>query len=121
MQNALHRYSRIRAGSGLLLLRVGLAALLLLEQQKPSLDWPVDLIAWVRAAIAFLLLIGIGTPYVAAVAGGLFAVQACFAIDPTAGHAATAVISLTCMMIGGGPWSLDAALFGRRRIEIPRA
>jgi putative oxidoreductase len=30
------------------------------------------------------------------------------------------VISATIAMIGPGAWSLDARLFGRKRIEIPR-
>lgn len=123
MQNILHRYSRVRAGLGVALLRLGLALLLLATTQPdiPILGAALQGSAWWAVAmVAIALVLGIATPIAAGLAACIFLWNAYMIVDAIPQHASVVIISLACMLIGGGPWSMDATLFGRKRIEIPR-
>ena len=70
-----------------------------------------------------LLLIGLWTPVVGALAG---IVKVWIALSRYLSHSgdswiaiALAVLSAVLAMVGPGAWSIDARLFGRRRIDIP--
>jgi uncharacterized membrane protein YphA (DoxX/SURF4 family) len=72
------------------------------------------------AGAAVLLLVGLWTP----VAGVLMAVaELCLAfshpIDPWR-HILLGALGAALAMLGPGAWSLDARLFGRKRIQIPQ-
>lgn len=123
MQNILHRYSRVRAGLGVVFLRLGLALLLLSTTQPnvPILGATLGgSIWWAAALIAGALVLGIATPIAAGLAAAIFLWDAYMIVDAILQHASVVIVSLSCMLIGGGPWSVDATLFGRKRIEIPR-
>ena len=69
---------------------------------------------------AALLLIGLWTP----VAGVLMAVaELCLAFshasDPSI-HILLGALGAALAMLGPGAWSVDARLFGRKRIQIPQ-
>jgi putative oxidoreductase len=73
----------------------------------------------VAAGAAGLLLIGLWTP----IAGLLMAFAEMFlafshASDPST-HVVLVGLGVALAMIGPGAWSLDARLFGRKRIRIP--
>ena len=72
----------------------------------------------VAACFAALLLVGLWTP----VAGVLMAVaELCLVLsrvsDPWM-HVQLGVLGAALAMLGPGAWSIDAHLFGRKRIEI---
>jgi putative oxidoreductase len=72
------------------------------------------------ACSAALLLVGLWTP----IAGVLMAVvELCFVLshfnDPWM-HVRLGALGAALAMIGPGAWSVDAHLFGRKRIEISR-
>jgi uncharacterized membrane protein YphA (DoxX/SURF4 family) len=72
------------------------------------------------AGAAALLLAGLWTP----VAGGLMAAaELCFAFahppDPWM-HLMIGALGVALAMLGPGAWSVDARLFGRKRIQIPQ-
>jgi len=74
----------------------------------------------VVACSAALLLVGLWTP----VAGVLMAVgEVCLILshsnDPWM-HVGLGALSAALAMLGPGAWSVDAHLFGRKRIEISR-
>lgn len=72
------------------------------------------------AAAAFLLLIGLWTPFAAAF---IAAAQLALAIAHPAERAMLlqyAAISAALAMLGPGGCSVDARLFGRKQISIPR-
>ena len=113
-------------GIGLLLLRlltgVGLIYFgIVTVLASPPLTTVVLQIIGIAAGI--LLLIGLGTP----VAGALAAiVKVWIALSRYFSHSgdpweaiSPAVLSAVLAMVGPGAWSIDARLFGRRRIDIP--
>ena len=65
-----------------------------------------------------LLLSGLWTPF-AGVFTGLLALWNTFALDRPWSWVLLATIGLALALIGPGVWSVDARLFGWRRIEIP--
>jgi putative oxidoreductase len=73
----------------------------------------------VAAGAAMLLLVGLWTP----VAGVLMAVAELYLTfshfhDPWI-HILLGVLGTALAMLGPGAWSIDAHLFGRKRIRIP--
>jgi putative oxidoreductase len=73
----------------------------------------------VAAGAAMLLLLGLWTP----VAGMLMAVAELYLAfshfhDPWI-HILLGVMGAALAMLGPGAWSVDARLFGRKRIQIP--
>lgn len=74
----------------------------------------------IGACAGLFLLIGLWTP----LAGTLIAllevwITFSFAANPLT-HIMLATLGATLAMIGPGAWSIDARLFGRKRIEAPR-
>ena len=81
---------------------------------------PVATLQLVAAGAAALLLVGLWTP----VAGVLTAVAELVLAfshpaDPWT-HILLAALGASLAMLGPGAWSLDARLFGRKRIQIPQ-
>jgi putative oxidoreductase len=114
-------------GTGLLLLRLLTAVALIhfgidnVLDEAPPLTIVVLQIIGVGAGI--LLLAGLWTP----VAGALAAiVKAWIAFSRFSSHSGDpsiviiqAVLGAILTMVGPGAWSVDARLFGRKRIDIP--
>jgi uncharacterized membrane protein YphA (DoxX/SURF4 family) len=120
-------------GAGLLLLR-GAAGIALLVQgaayfvDRYDVGFSSLAVGLMTVAISLLLLIGYLTP-LAGVLTGLFCVGSVFSWFPVAGlelfgaklsAALAAVIAVALVCLGPGAFSLDARLFGRREIIIPR-
>jgi uncharacterized membrane protein YphA (DoxX/SURF4 family) len=104
----------LRAVAGILAVQHGIAGLLTAPQ--PTLV-TLQLVA---AAAAALVMVGFWTP----VAGGLMAVaELCLAFshasDPSI-HIVLGALGAALAMLGPGAWSVDARLFGRKRIQIPQ-
>jgi putative oxidoreductase len=113
-------------GTGLLLLRLLTGAALIHFgianlREAPSLPTAVLQIIGIGAGI--LLLIGLWTP----VAGTLAAiVKMTIALSRFLSHSGDpwiaiiqAVLGAVLAMVGPGAWSIDARLFGRKRIDMP--
>jgi putative oxidoreductase len=109
-------------GAGLVLLR-GLAALPLLQfihgAATPALPLFVA-VQFLAAICSGFLLIGLWTP----VSASLLAVSELALYFSQAGglsmNIVLAALGAAIAMIGPGAWSVDARLFGRKRIRIPR-
>jgi len=110
-------------GIGLLLLRI-LTAMVLFYSVITHLGQPIPLTSTVlgmaAAGAGLLLLVGLWTP-LAGTLVSLLEVWIAFssAADPLI-HIMLATLGATLAMIGPGAWSIDARLFGRKRIEAPQ-
>lgn len=126
MQRLFSTFANGWPGIGLLLLRL-LTAIVLFHSAVTHLghlSQPVPLTSTVlrmaAAGAGLLLLAGLWTP----LAGTLIAllevwITFSFAANPLT-HIMLATLGATLAMIGPGAWSIDARLFGRKRIEAPR-
>lgn len=123
MQRLFSTFANGWPGRGLLLQRL-LTATVLFYSAIAHLGEAIPLASTVLrtsgACVGILLLIGLWTP----VAGALVAVleiwmALSFAANPLI-HIMAATFGLTLAMIGPGAWSIDARLFGRKRIETPK-
>jgi len=73
----------------------------------------------VCAAIGVLVIVGLWTPIVAALAA-IDAAWHGFASPPEAGfYLLLAALAAALALLGPGAWSVDARLFGWKRVEIP--
>ena len=107
-------------GAGLFLLRLAAAIPLLIGATSELFGAPQnDLYAiYIAIGVGCMLLAGFWTP----VAGALQAiVEVWFGLSQKGGagvHALLAALGVSLVMLGPGAWSVDARLFGRKRIDI---
>jgi putative oxidoreductase len=104
----------LRAVAVILPVRQGIAGLL------PAALPAVVILQLLAACAAAMLLVGLWTP----VAGVLMAVaELCltfsYPTDPWM-HIMLGALGAALALLGPGAWSVDARLFGRKRIQIPR-
>jgi putative oxidoreductase len=113
-------------GAGLLLLRLLTGATLIhfgIASLREAPPLPTALLQIIGIGSGMLLLIGLWTP----VAGALAAVvKMSIALSRFLSHSGDpwiavvqAVLGAVLAMVGPGAWSIDARLFGRKRIELP--
>jgi len=107
-------------GAGLLLLRLtaGLSlALVDLSRLSGLSESSVLALRVGRLAAGLLLIVGMWTP-VAGVVQAL--IEVCTGLGEPSNrlHAIAASIGLSLAMLGPGAWSVDARLFGRKRIDV---
>jgi putative oxidoreductase len=79
----------------------------------------------VGATGGILLLIGLWTPVAGTLVGVVKVGTACLGVWSHAGDpwmaSIEAVLGAVLAMVGPGAWSLDARLFGRKRIDMPES
>jgi uncharacterized membrane protein YphA (DoxX/SURF4 family) len=107
-------------GKGLALQRLATAAAVLVCElpQMRFASQSISLVAQVLSGVAgVLLLLGLWTPFAGmlVMCGELVLIFCGFRPLPV--HLIVFVLGLTIAMIGPGAWSVDARLFGRKRID----
>jgi len=120
-------------GTGLALLRLACGALLIVQGTVYVLDWSgqrsfILILALLAVVSGVLLLIGGLTRFAAFVAAAactyaLFSPTPAPSLDPFTARLPSilvAVIAAAVICLGPGAFSLDALLFGRREVEIPK-
>jgi putative oxidoreductase len=111
-------------GAGLLLLRLAAGGALVARSAIVLAAGPgltATLLHSLVAVIGLLLIVGLWTP-VAAVLAALFAAWSALTNPADAGFfALLAAVGMALALLGPGAWSIDARLFGWKRVEIPRA
>jgi putative oxidoreductase len=108
-------------GTGLLLVRAVAAIPVVLQGIEGLLAAPLQtgaILELAAACFAVLLLVGLWTPVV----GALIAIAELWLVlsharDPWM-HVRLGALGAALAMLGPGAWSVDARLFGRKRIEI---
>jgi putative oxidoreductase len=122
MQRLFSTFPNSWPGVGLLLLRIALAfpaaagglfALLAVQGA-----WAVA-IGLVSVLTSALVLLGLWTPYAAATLAVAQLSCLFFGGLPLETQICRAAIAMSLVMLGPGAWSIDRALFGRKRIDLP--
>lgn len=107
-------------GAGLLLLRVaGATSFIVNATYAPwrVVESPALLLQVISLALGLLLLAGVWTPVVATLAALAAVVKGCS--DPgSSRYWLVAAICAALALLGPGAWSIDARLFGWKRIDI---
>lgn len=123
MQRLFSTFPNDWPGCGLLLLRITVAAPLLIGSLSfigGAAHHPTPpMILIVELATGGLLIIGLCTPLSALLLVLLEIGIVLVDRDVFTDHAMLAALSASILMLGPGAWSMDARLFGRRRIELP--
>jgi len=110
-------------GRGLLLQRLVTAGFLFysaIEHLGQPIPLASTVLRMIGAGAGIFLLAGLWTPVIGMLVAVLEVwIAFFFAANPWL-HIMTATLGATLAMIGPGAWSLDARLFGRKRIETPK-
>lgn len=110
MQRLFAMFPTAGPGIGLLLLRVAVAMPLAAGAA------PIAALPWLPIAVACGLAVGVATPVFAALAVALHLVRAAGAA-PLGAPVLTAVLAAIALaLLGPGAYSIDARLYGRRRV-----
>jgi putative oxidoreductase len=110
-----------RPGAGLLLLRIAVGASLILERIPMIWVIPQSVGFEVRILLVctgIALLCGLWTPVIACVAA---VIELLITFSPAGNsptHILLAILSVSLALLGPGAWSVDAHIFGRKRIDI---
>jgi putative oxidoreductase len=108
-------------GAGLLVLRLAAAIPLIIGGGLAVRDAPqlvLHAIYFATIGVGILLLAGLWTP----ITGALQAIIELWTVfsqaDAAIVHILLAALGVSLVMLGPGAWSVDARLFGRKRIDI---
>ena len=121
MQRLFSTFPTGRPGAGLLLLRLAVGASLILERIPVTWVIPQSLGFEVRVALVCVgisLLCGLWTPVMGSIAALIELLIAFSQSGDSATHILLAVLSFSLALLGPGAWSVDAHIFGRKRIDI---
>ena len=122
MQRLFSTFPNSWPGAGLFLLRVALAVPAatdgLFRLLPLRAGWAVAT-GLVTVVTSTQVLLGLGTPYVAATLGVAQLAPLFVGGFPLETQILRTAIAVSLVMLGPGAWSIDRRLFGRKRIELP--
>jgi len=108
-------------GCGLLLVRAASSVPLFVVGTAELWGEPVDAALWVRLMSCLsgaLLVAGFWTPFAASFQAILEGTLAFSGTAFASTHVTHALIGVSLVMLGPGSWSIDARLYGRKRIDL---
>jgi putative oxidoreductase len=110
-----------RPGAGLLLLRLAVGASLILERIPVIWVVPQSLgleVRTVLVCVGISLLCGLWTPVMGSVAAVIELLITFSPADGSVTHILLVILSISLALLGPGAFSIDAHIFGRKRIDI---
>jgi putative oxidoreductase len=117
MQRLYSSFARGWPGMGLLLLRVT-AAITAFHLSGIAFSLSRSSMAMIDGALAFFLCAGLWTPIVGSALAGLAVWAGSSRVGDTWTLILLAAVGIALAMLGPGAWSIDALLFGRRRMIL---
>jgi putative oxidoreductase len=108
-------------GLGLVIIRLTQGAAIILDAVHAfgHTDVTLGIPASIAELVCGLLLIGgLWTPVVAGATSMIEFALAAASSDGVSAHLMHGILDLAIVMLGPGAWSIDARLFGRRRIDL---
>jgi hypothetical protein len=118
MQRIFTTFPNSWPGAGLLLIRLTLAILLIMERFPSGGMVPALWLQLVAIVCAVLVLLGLWTPIVCLFQAVLSVVLAATGTRAVIVGVPLTLLFLSLAMLGPGAWSVDARLFGRKRMYI---
>ena len=121
MQRLFSNFANGWPGRGLLVKRALTAALLThcVVSRLAGASWSAAFPELIAAGLGIFILLGLWTPAVGTLLGLTEVWILCSRPTSSWIPLILATLGLTLAMIGPGAWSVDARLFGRKRIEAP--
>lgn len=109
-------------GRGLLLLRASVGVLVVHQalSQPPGSTHYSSIMLLTSTIAGLLLLVGIWTPMAGLLLAALEIMKLSHRTEQPEAAVLVAAVALSIAMLGPGIWSVDALLFGRRRLEFPQ-
>lgn len=119
MQRLFTTFPNSWPGAGLLLLRLVLAVGLFVDRPSlPAGSTGAGVFSLFEMAVAPLLVIGLWTPVLCLVQFAVEVLLMARGYEWSGARHLLAPIYLSLAMLGPGAWSIDARLFGRRRLDV---
>ena len=121
MQRLFSTFPTGRPGAGLLLLRLAVGASLILERIPEIWVIPQSLgfeVRTILVCVGICLLCGLWTPVMGGVAAAIELLIAFSSAGGSVTHILLVILSISLALLGPGAWSIDAHIFGRKRIDI---
>ncbi len=113
-------FPRGRSGLGLVILRGTIAAVILIIESAHLVSGWLGALSFLVMGLAILIGLGLLTSLVSALAAVLIlALTLVSQSEPLLG-ATLAALSAAVALMGGGAYSIDGLLHGRRRITLPK-
>ena len=118
MQRLYSTFPGAAPGAGLLILRMA-AVLSLTPYALPIIGHvPSVAICVVTAIVACCLILGYCTPIAAAIEAGSHVWALIFSEAICGPRPVMIAVGISLMLLGPGAWSVDARLYGRRRVDL---
>ncbi len=121
MQRLYSTFPTGKPGIGLLLLRLAAGCALIVERLqllRPIPPSPLLEINVVLILIGICICLGLWTPVMAGLDGAAELLMTVSDPGRYESHLLLAILGISLAMLGPGAWSIDALLFGRKRITV---
>ena len=118
MQRLFSAFPGALPGIGLLLLRLAAALSLTALGLSMNDTWPGAVFSILAATVACCLVIGYCTPIAAAIQAGSHLWVLVYSESICATRLVMIGLGISLLLLGPGAWSVDARLYGRRRVDL---
>jgi hypothetical protein len=114
-------FPRGRSGLGLLILRVSAAMIIIvLESDQQSMGGASSILSFAAIVLAILMAIGLFTSVSSATSALLVVTLFFVSHSELITRTTIAALSVSLSLMGGGAYSIDGLIHGRRRIFVPK-
>jgi hypothetical protein len=113
-------FPRVRSGLGLLILRGTVAGVVLMLEGTRASNAQSGILSFSVIGLAFLIALGLFTSYASTMTALLIGLLAFTSRSELMVRGIIAALCAALILMGGGAYSIDGLLHGRRRILLPK-